>query len=426
MKNKLFLALILIWVCDSNVLIAQQLDELYLAAARYSPKVRAAYTGYQSASQNAQKVGPIDPQITAGYFLTPMMMPDGEQRAMFTLMQMFPWFGTLKTERSMQDEMALMKYQDVLMSINSVFAQLRNELIQANLIYTELDILSQRKALLLDLEKLAVSGIESGKGGLSDVLKLKMSMDEIEAEITNIEASKKRIMQRIKLLSGLDEISEMTIRSQQNWQAANLDWESLWDENHPQWQAYQIEANALQLQKELIRREGMPMLGLGVNYTLVSPLQNMMDPINPRNLVQPMATATIPIYRKKIRASQYQTELESKRVNDEKDAFILDLKLAFSTIKTEIEQSNINMALLERQMLRIDDLLSLTRAGIESGDENLADFIDLKLMKLETERMLAREKNMADLAVNELKMLFAIDFRGYVPEDLSTQSIQEK
>jgi cobalt-zinc-cadmium efflux system outer membrane protein len=425
MKNKLFLALILIWVCDSNAL-AQQLDELYLAAASNSPKVRAAYTGYQSASQNAQKVGPIDPQITAGYFLTPMMMPDGEQRAMFTLMQMFPWFGTLKAERSMQDEMALMKYQDVLMSINSVFAQLRNELIQANLIYTELDILSQRKALLLDLEKLAVSGIESGKGGLSDVLKLKMSMDEIEAEITNIEASKERIMQRIKLLSGLDEISEMTIRSQQYWQAANLDWENLWDENHPQWQAYQIEANALQLQKELIRREGMPMLGLGVNYTLVSPLQNMMDPINPRNLVQPMVTATIPIYRKKIRASQYQTELESKRVKDEKDAFILDLKLALSTIKTEIEQANNNIALLRRQMLRIDDLLSLTRAGIESGDENLADFIELKLMKLETERMLAREKNMADLAVNELKMLFAIDFRGYVPEDLSTQSIQVK
>ena len=97
----------LVW----QISTAQSVEELYLEAAQNNPSLKVAYQAYLNSIQEIEKIGPIDPTLNAGYFLRPMMMPDGEQRAMFSLMQMFPWFGTLNSEREMKNSMAEVRYQ---------------------------------------------------------------------------------------------------------------------------------------------------------------------------------------------------------------------------------------------------------------------------------------------------------------------------
>ncbi len=46
-----------------------------------------------------------DPELSMGVFLSPMELVSGNQVADLRLMQMFPWFGTL---RAAKDEMSLM------------------------------------------------------------------------------------------------------------------------------------------------------------------------------------------------------------------------------------------------------------------------------------------------------------------------------
>ncbi len=75
-------------------------------AARNNPAVLQKFNEYQAALQKVPQAGSLsDPELSAGVFLKPMELVSGNQIADIRLMQMFPWFGVLK---SAKDEMSLM------------------------------------------------------------------------------------------------------------------------------------------------------------------------------------------------------------------------------------------------------------------------------------------------------------------------------
>ncbi len=99
-------------------------DSLYYyleLAAKNNPTVLQRFYEYQAALQKVPQVGSLpDPELTFGVFLKPMELIMGKQTADIKLMQMFPWFGTLKAAR---DEMSLMA--------NAKFESFRDAKLQA-------------------------------------------------------------------------------------------------------------------------------------------------------------------------------------------------------------------------------------------------------------------------------------------------------
>src|SRR5512145_1140847 len=75
-------------------------------AAKNNPTVLQKFMEYQAAVQKVPQAGSLpDPELNMGVFLSPMELVSGNQVADLRLMQMFPWFGTL---RAAKDEMNLM------------------------------------------------------------------------------------------------------------------------------------------------------------------------------------------------------------------------------------------------------------------------------------------------------------------------------
>ena len=97
-----------------NVLFAysQPADSLgyYLElAARNNPQINADFSLYKASLEKVPQAGAYpDPELEIGFFLKPMEILSGKQIADFTLMQMFPWFGTRKAARNEATEMARM------------------------------------------------------------------------------------------------------------------------------------------------------------------------------------------------------------------------------------------------------------------------------------------------------------------------------
>ena len=99
-----------IWICGWFVADSQnQPDSLlqYLViSAKNNPTVQQKFYEYKAALQKVPQVGALqDPELNVGVFIQPMELVDGKQNADIKLMQMFPWFGTLKAAK---DEMSLM------------------------------------------------------------------------------------------------------------------------------------------------------------------------------------------------------------------------------------------------------------------------------------------------------------------------------
>jgi outer membrane protein TolC len=105
-----FLLITFIALISSFVASSQQYPDSLLRyleiAAKNNPVVLQKFSDYEAALQKIPQVGSLpDPELSAGVFLSPMELVNGNQVADLRLMQMFPWFGVLKYG---EDEMSLM------------------------------------------------------------------------------------------------------------------------------------------------------------------------------------------------------------------------------------------------------------------------------------------------------------------------------
>ncbi|HCY40707.1 MAG TPA: hypothetical protein DHV48_05030, partial [Prolixibacteraceae bacterium] len=97
---------ILILLFSSTVHSQDSLSVYLELAAKNNPGVKAAFSQYLAALEKVPQVGSLpDPQGSLDFFLKPMELLAGNQVGSVSVMQMFPWFGTLKLAK---DEASLM------------------------------------------------------------------------------------------------------------------------------------------------------------------------------------------------------------------------------------------------------------------------------------------------------------------------------
>lgn len=70
----------------------------------------------------------------------------------------------------------------------------------------------------------------------------------------------------------------------------------------------QIEQQSLEARKQMVTKMGFPMVGLGLNYSLIHKNEMSTSLMNGKDMIMPMVTATIPIYRKKYKAMRNETD----------------------------------------------------------------------------------------------------------------------
>ena len=110
---------------------AQSVEHFLQIAAENNPEIQSAYSEFEAALQKSPQVSSLpDPTLTVSAFGRMMETRLGAQEARFSLMQMFPWFGTLSARTNSADLMAEAKFQEYLNTREKVFMQV----IQLNLL----------------------------------------------------------------------------------------------------------------------------------------------------------------------------------------------------------------------------------------------------------------------------------------------------
>ena len=100
---------------------AQTLEDHLQTAAENNPEIQAYFYEYLAALEKVPQVGTLpDPELSLGLFIRPMERFMGNQHADLQLMQMFPWFGTLRIQKDEASKMALASYE--------AFRSVRNQL----------------------------------------------------------------------------------------------------------------------------------------------------------------------------------------------------------------------------------------------------------------------------------------------------------
>ena len=134
------------------------------------------------------------------------------------------------------------------------------------------------------------------------------------------------------------------------------------NERNPMLGMLREEALAYKAKAEMERRMGYPMFGIGLQYMLMAPLQNMpaMNGMNGKDMIMPMLSVSIPLYRNKYNAAQKESRL-LRQASEMKQAD------AFNRLEAELRQA---IYLLDEAGRTID--LCHRQAGLAQAAANLA------------------------------------------------------
>jgi outer membrane protein TolC len=162
MKKKIIIK----YACLSVILLTSSFNQLkaqdslavYVEqAAKNNPKLRADFATYQAALQRIAPAGSLpDPELGFGFYLKSMEQVNGKEVASLSLMQMFPWFGTLKAAKSEMSWMAQASYESFRESCLEVIYRVQSQWYQLNSIQAKLTNVKDNIKLLKSLEEIAL------------------------------------------------------------------------------------------------------------------------------------------------------------------------------------------------------------------------------------------------------------------------------
>ncbi len=414
MKKIAIIFLLLLGVQSTS--FSQSLDEYLKVAAENNPEVKAYFNEYLAALEKVPQVGSLpDPELSMGFFIQPMERFMGNQQADIQLMQMFPWFGMLKTQKDEASKMALAQYELFQDAKYRLFYQVKNTWYQLYRLEEEIRTTEENFDILKQYERLALirfqsagigtgssssstsmqgssnmnsgsstssassmggmsggmtsgtSGKSSSKGGssmgsapsmsggesgMSDVLRVRIQIKELENTLALLEDSRLPIKAEFNQLLNRNINEDVIIADSLSGSAVSWERQALLDsitQNNPMLKMLDAEEEAYEAQKKMARLEGRPMLGAGVNYMPFSPRTENGMPMGGNDMVMPMVRLTIPIYRKKYNALQKEAELKQLAVQQRRENTVNQLTTRWSTALRDLDDANRRTKLYREQ-----------------------------------------------------------------------------
>lgn len=414
-------------------------------ATRNNPTVLQRYNEYQAALQKVPQVSSLpDPQLDLGLFLSPEELVGGNQVADIKLMQMFPWFGVIKNAKDEMSLMAKAKFESFRDARLQVSYDVQRTWFDLYKVRQNIRITEKNMELLKTIERLTLVKYKSGSTtgsstssgsrmpgnnaaavpsgssgmntmggkqsgaatqpalssppapmnsssngtGLSDVYQIQIELGDLENNIATLKNEEQVVIARFNNL--LNRSQDSTVKGIDILPAEPLDikYLSVSDSmflKNPMLGMLQYEKQSLEARRKMQKQMGFPMVGVGLNYKVISKSEMSVSPMNGVDMVMPMLVVTLPIYRNKYKAMQSESSYL-------KTATELNYSSTANTLQTEYYEAlqlyndaQRRMKLYENQSMLAQKSLDIMIKTFSSSGSNLTDILRVRQQLLDYE-----------------------------------------
>ena len=437
-RNFLLVSLFFVVLLPYNVLYSQS-DSLmnYLEiAAKNNPVVLQRYNEYQASLQKLPQVASLpDPQLEMGVFLSPMEVLSGNQVADIKLMQMFPWFGILKNAK---DEMSLMakgKYETFRDAKLQVCYDVQRTWFDLYKIRRTIQLSEKNRELLKTIERLAlvkfksgsigggssvsggnmsarnaaasasgssgmnsmggssgvstVSGLAASSGsasmssatassGLTSVYQVQIEASDLEDNIASLKNEEQVVLARFN--SQLNRLLKTPVFVPDLLPAEPLDitYLSVNDSmltRNPMLGMLAYEQQSLTARAKMQKQMGLPMVGVGLNYSVINKSEMSTSAMNGQDMIMPMLTVSLPIYRKKYKAMQAETRFMKTASEQNYQATANMLQTQYYEALQQYNDAGRRMKLYDSQSQLLQKTLDIQIKTFSSSASGLSDIL---------------------------------------------------
>ena len=395
-------------------------------AAKNNPTVLQRFNEFQAALQKIPQVGSLpDPELSAGVFLSPMELVSGKQIADLRLMQMFPWFGVLKYGKDEMSLMAKAKFELFRDAKLQVCYDVQRTWYELYKVQKDISISEKNIEILKLIERLALVRFKSGSSpqtgsmgasaegsGLADIYRIQIESGELENNIALLKNQQNSII--AKFNAYLNRQVTSPVYTPENITRDSLEFsltvvsDSMLA-NNPMLGMLNVEKQSLEARKKMVTRMGYPMVGLGLNYSLIGKSATSMGApdMNGKDMVMPMVVFTIPIYRKKYTAMQNEAELMKAASSENYQATANSLQSEYYQALLLYHDAGRRIKLYKNQCELASKSLDLMLKSFSTSSSELTDVLRIRQQTLDYE--LRQVEAVADFntAIAWLKRLMA-------------------
>jgi outer membrane protein TolC len=414
-----------------------------------------------------------DPELTAGVFLSPMELVSGNQIADLRLMQMFPWFGVLKYGKDEMSLMAKSKFELFRDTKLQVFYDVQRTWYDLYKIQKDISISEKNIEILKLIERLALVRFKSaspestgtssqssasssvsssinitgssvmqtmgtGKGntvssgsnqssssmqtgtmgsssatfGLVDIYRIQIESGDLEYNISFLKNQQNSIIAQFNTY--LNRPVTTPVYTYENIARDTLEFalHSVSDSmlaHNPMLGMLDFEKQSIEAREKMVTRMGYPMVGLGLNYAIISKSAAAMGTpdMNGEDMVMPMVSITLPIYRKKYNAMKREAEFQKSATSQNFQATSNSLESEYYQAIQLYQDAQRRITLFENQFQLASKSLDVLLKNFSTSSAGLTDVLRVRQQTLDYE--LRQVEAVADFntAIAWLKRLMA-------------------
>jgi len=383
MKNRL----IIVTLCLLGGLhsYSQNLEELLQKIVDNNAELKAVHNRFLASQEKIGQESQL-PNASFGAGI-PILRPEtrlGPQVVMISASQLFPWFGAFNASENVMIEMSEIKYQEVASLKLDLFYQLKEAYYNLAVNLQKIDMLEENIDLYHSLEQIAFAKVESGGATTADVFRVQLKRQKVEQAIIEINFQNLQLAAIINQLTK-EPLDREIFPTENLSKMEDLNFDSstfrLTIQNHPKIALLSHQSLASENRQALSQKMNAPMIGLGIDYSLVSERIDANPMNNGRDILVPKIMLTIPLSQTKNKSIQREEQLIQESIDFQITAVEDLIMRQLVNIKTDYDKSLSQITFYEKQIATIKQAVEILLAKYSGGgigfDEVLQLYNDL-------------------------------------------------
>ncbi len=426
---------------------SSRMDQYLEIAVKNNPGIKASFSQYLAALQRVPQVGALpDPQAAMNFFLKPMEQVSGNQIGSISVMQMFPWFGTLRSSKDEASGMAKARYQQFEADKADLFYKVKSSWYLLNKYYRQVKLVEENLSFLQSFENLSLikfqspgessgrpgsqgmnqtpgtssnrsgtgstgmggmnnnsqtpqnpqskNSMSSGGGasmgskqtGLSDVLRIRMEILDQQNRLALLKDQVKTEMVTFNSLLNRNSGAEVPFADSIGKEHLPVPVLAIADsimKNNPMLSMNEAESQSYAAMAEKSRKMGLPMVGLGLNYMFIQKQSGNMSMMNGKDMIMPMINFSIPVYRKKYKAMKKEAELLQESALQKNADLKNSLFVQYQQLIQDLNEADRRIKLNNDQADLAKKTTGLLLSGYTSGTVDFEELIRMQYKVLD-------------------------------------------
>lgn len=388
---------------------AQTLEDYYRIAAEDNPGLKAKYIDFEASLERVVQVNSLpDPTFSFGYFLSPVETRVGPQRARFSLSQMFPWFGTLSAHGDVATLNAEAKYQAFLDARNALYYQVAAGYYPLYELRELQEIERGNIQILESFKTIATSKFENGSGSLADALRADIMLQDAKVELVILQEKETAMYAAFNKL--LNRPFDTNVEIEDTLMVQNIPIMFQADSilsNNPILASLSLQVQAAEAQQIAAQKQGLPAFGIGLDYVLVDKRSDMDVPQNGQDVLMPMVSMSIPIFRGKYKGAIREAELLQESFELKKQDYSNSLLSSFHKVQFDLKKQTELIALYYRQVETTQQTLNLLLSAYANSGKDFEEVLTIQKQLLKYERMLLNTLVLYNVSFAEMDYLLS-------------------